>query len=110
MALEQKDRKLGGHVEVDVAYIGGHIRPENRNEDRRDRRLAMHQAGKRRGVMVMRERADLPHAAITEDQVVPFIRRSVATAPRSTPTNRPHGMRCTPSTTPSGSTTASPSR
>ncbi|HYD69431.1 IS1595 family transposase, partial [Azospirillum sp.] len=30
----------GAEVEVDGCYVGGHIRPENRKEDRKDRRLA----------------------------------------------------------------------
>jgi transposase-like protein len=30
---------LAGHVEIDGAFFGGHIRPENRKEDRKDRRL-----------------------------------------------------------------------
>jgi ISXO2-like transposase domain len=39
---------LFGEVEVDGAFFGGHIRPENRKEDRKDRRLSEHQTGKRR--------------------------------------------------------------
>ena len=30
---------LDGTVEIDGAYFGGHVRPENRKEDRKDRRL-----------------------------------------------------------------------
>lgn len=57
MASEQAiTDKLSGHVEVDGAYFGGHIRPENYKADRVDRRLAQHQTGKRRVVVVMRER------------------------------------------------------
>jgi transposase-like protein len=47
---------LDGHVEIDGAYFGGHIRPENRKEDRKDRRLKVHQTGKRRVVIALRER------------------------------------------------------
>lgn len=47
---------LAGHVEIDGAYFGGHIRPENRKEDRKDRRLKVHQTGKRRVVIALRER------------------------------------------------------
>jgi transposase-like protein len=47
---------LAGHVEIDGAYFGGHIRPENRKEDRKDRRLKVHQAGKRRVVIALCER------------------------------------------------------
>jgi hypothetical protein len=37
-------------------YIGGHVKPENRKEDRVDRRLPQSQNGKRQCVMAMRER------------------------------------------------------
>lgn len=60
MASEAKGIHLGGAgraVEVDGAYFGGHVRPENRKEDRLDRRLAENQTGKRQCVVVVRERA-----------------------------------------------------
>jgi transposase-like protein len=46
IAVETKGAILEGEVEVDGAYFGGHIRPENKKEDRKDRRLAEHQTGK----------------------------------------------------------------
>ena len=69
MALEvQTGEVLGGHVEVDGAYFGGHIRPENRKEDRVDRRLKQHQTGKRRVVVAFRERTGrtLPIVTMSE--------------------------------------------
>ncbi|TGP57240.1 IS1595 family transposase [bacterium M00.F.Ca.ET.230.01.1.1] len=58
IAAEQAQvEQLSGHVEIDGAYFGGHIRPANYKADRIDRRLARHQTGKRRVVVVMRERA-----------------------------------------------------
>jgi transposase-like protein len=59
---------LDGHVEIDGAYFGGHIRPENAKEDRKDRRLKENQTGKRRVVIVMREREGrtLPTVAMNE--------------------------------------------
>lgn len=57
MASETADHSLSGEVEIDGAYFGGHIRPENRKEDRIDRRLARHQTGKRRVVIALRQRA-----------------------------------------------------
>lgn len=58
MASEQRQvEQLTGHVEVDGAYFGGHIRPRNYKADRIDRRRARYQTGKRRVVVVMRERA-----------------------------------------------------
>ncbi len=56
MASETADETLQGDVEVDGAYFGGHVRPANWKENRVDRRLAQHQTGKRRVVVVMRER------------------------------------------------------
>ncbi len=58
---------LEGRVEIDGAYFGGHIRPENAKKDRRDRRLKRHQAGKRRVVIAMRER---------EGRTLPFVGES----------------------------------
>ncbi len=56
LAAEIKDATLSGDVEIDGAYFGGHVRPENMAEDRKDRRLAENQTGKRRVVVVARER------------------------------------------------------
>jgi hypothetical protein len=56
LASETKDTRLHGVVEVDGGYFGGHIRPANLAKDRVDRRLARHQTGKRRVVVVMRQR------------------------------------------------------
>jgi hypothetical protein len=70
---------LTGEVEIDGAYFGGYIRPENRKEDRKDRRLSEHQTGKRRCVVVLRERRGrtLPFVVRSEDQGVPLVRRAV---------------------------------
>ena len=47
---------LDGDVEVDGAYFGGYVKPANYKVDRIDRRRAENQTGKRRVVVVMRER------------------------------------------------------
>lgn len=80
MAAETADATLSGEVEVDGAYFGGHVRPENRKEDRKDRRLKENLSGKRRVVVVMRERGGrtLPFVFRSEDQSVPTIRAHVA--------------------------------
>src|ERR1700736_5451110 len=39
--------EMTGTVEADGAYFGGHSKPENKKEDRADRRLAEEQTGKR---------------------------------------------------------------
>jgi ISXO2 transposase-like protein len=56
-----------------------HIKPENRKEDRIDRRLAENQTGKRRVVVVMRERKGktLPFVFRSEDESVPTIIKRV---------------------------------
>jgi transposase-like protein len=79
MALEQRDRTLSGEVEIDGGYFGGHVRPENRKEDRRDRRLKVNQSGTRQCVVVVREREgrSLTYICKEEGQGVPFIRERV---------------------------------
>jgi transposase-like protein len=48
--------QLCGYVEIDGAYTNGHVRPENREEDRKDRRLAENQNPDKRCILAMRER------------------------------------------------------
>jgi transposase-like protein len=83
MAAELKGRVIGGEgkiAEVDGGYFGGYVKPANWKENRKDRRLVVHQSGKRRVVVVMRERngKTLPFVAATEDAAVPTIRARVA--------------------------------
>jgi transposase-like protein len=47
---------VAGEVEVDGAYFGGYVKPANHRENRVDRRRAENQTGKRRVVVIMRER------------------------------------------------------
>lgn len=81
MAREMADAKLGGIVEMDGAYFGGHIRPENRKEDRKDRRLAKNQTGKRQCVVIFRERGgrSLPFVVRQEGDAIPYVRDHVET-------------------------------
>lgn len=76
MSADQDAATARGHVEIDGCYVGGSIRQENRKADRKDRRLAQHQTGKRRVVVVMRERngRTLPFVVRSEDEAVPTIR------------------------------------
>lgn len=82
MASEVKGHELDDHVEIDGAYFGGHIRPENRAEDRKDRRLAEHQTGKRRVVVALRERGGrtLPFVVKHESEGVSIAARVAAKA------------------------------
>lgn len=72
--------ELSGEIEIDGAYFGGYSKPENRKADRKDRRLSENQTGKRRVVIVMRERGGrtLPFIARSEAAAVPAIRAKAA--------------------------------
>src|SRR3954463_10544677 len=59
MAEELKGRMIGGEgkvAEVDGGYFGGYVKPSNLKENRRDRRLLRNQTGKRKAVVIIRER------------------------------------------------------
>src|SRR3954454_11869072 len=79
MGADQAKYSPKGDVEVDGCYVGGHIKPANYRENRRDRRLAANQTGKRRVVVVMRERQgrSLPFVVRTEDEGVAVIAKRV---------------------------------
>ncbi len=81
MAREQIGRTLDGMVEIDGAYFGGYVKPENRKEDRKDRRLAENRTGKRQCVVIMRERngKSLPFIVRNEGDAVPYVRDHVGT-------------------------------
>ncbi len=70
---------LDGHVEVDGAYFGGHVRPENAKVDRKDRRLKENRSDKRRVVVAMRERTGrvLPFVARSEGEGVALVNENV---------------------------------
>lgn len=79
MAAEVKETRLGGEgtaSEVDGAYFGGHVRPENLKSDRKDRRLTENRTGKRKCVVVVRERngRSVTKAFPSEDAAIGFIR------------------------------------
>jgi hypothetical protein len=83
MAEEMKGRKLGGEgvvAEIDGGYFGGYVKPANHVENRRDRRLARNQTGKRRSVVIIRERngRSLPAVFRSEGQALSFIRSRIA--------------------------------
>lgn len=79
MARETAGSTLGGIVEVDGAYFGGYVKPENEKADRKDRRLLENRTGKRQVVVVARSRngRTLSFVTGTEAQGVPFIRSVV---------------------------------
>lgn len=83
MAAEVRQSQIGGkgkRAEIDGGYFGGYVKPANRKEDRVDRRLRQHQSGKRKVVVVIRERGGktLPGVFPTEAAALDFIRTKVA--------------------------------
>jgi transposase-like protein len=83
MASEMRGQRVGGEgrkAEIDGAYFGGYVKPANRVENRRDRRLRMNQSGKRKTVVVIRERdgKTLPAVFASEVAALNFIRTRIA--------------------------------
>jgi transposase-like protein len=83
MAEEMRGRVVGGEgkvAEVDGGYFGGYVKPANLKENRRDRRLLRNQTGKRKVVVIVRERGgnSVPAVFKTEAQATAFITRRVA--------------------------------
>jgi len=83
MGEEMKGRVVGGEgevVEVDGGYFGGYIKPANHKENRRDRRLARNQNGKRQCVVIVREREgrSVPAVFHSEGAALNFIKARVA--------------------------------
>src|SRR4051795_1696254 len=82
MGSEVRQAPVGGEgkkVEIDGGFFGGHVRSTNRKENRRDRRLRENQSGKRKAVVVIRERGGntLPGVFRSEVEALNFIRRQV---------------------------------
>ncbi|MBB1090028.1 IS1595 family transposase [Rhodopseudomonas palustris] len=84
MAEEMKGRVVGGvackTAEVDGGYFGGYVKPSNMKENRRDRRLLSNQNGKRKVVVIVRERNgnSVPAVFNSESQASHFIRSRIA--------------------------------
>jgi transposase-like protein len=78
MASEMKARVLGGEgkvAEIDGGYFGGYVKPANHLDNRVDRRLAANQNGKRKCVVIIRERDgnSLPAVFHSEAAATKFI-------------------------------------
>ncbi|THD45046.1 MAG: IS1595 family transposase [Bradyrhizobium sp.] len=83
VASEMKGRIVGGEgkiAEVDGGYFGGYVKPANYAENRRDRRLAINQNGKRKVVVVVRERdgRSITQTFPTEAASTAFVKARVA--------------------------------
>jgi transposase-like protein len=82
MAEELKGRTVGGEgkvAEVDGGYFGGYVKPANMRENRKDRRYAENQTGKRKAVVIVRERGgnSVPAVFATEGQAIRFIQARI---------------------------------
>ena len=56
LSFETQALVLDKTVEIDGAYVGGHVRPANARADRVDQRLRAHRAQARRSVVALRQR------------------------------------------------------
>ena len=80
ISLARAEGALSGDVEVDGAYFGGYVKPENKKADRIDRRLAENQTGKRQVIIVARERGGRTVTTVgkSEAEGVAFARANIA--------------------------------
>jgi transposase-like protein len=82
MSQDMKGRTLGGEgviAEVDGGYFGGYVKPANLRKDRKDRRYRENMSGKRKVVVIVRERSgeSLPGVFRSEAQAIGFIKARV---------------------------------
>src|ERR1700729_2586262 len=82
MAEEMKGRTIGGAgkiAEVDGGYFGGYVKPANLREQRLDRRRWENQSGKRKCVVIVRERNgnSVPAVFRTEGAALSWIKSRV---------------------------------
>jgi ISXO2-like transposase domain len=83
MAVELKGRVIGGpgkEAEIDGGYFGGYVKPANMKAHRQDRRFGENQSGKRKAVVVIRERNgnSLPAVFRSEGAALSFIKARIA--------------------------------
>ena len=83
MAEEMKGRVVGGEgreAEIDAGWFGGYVKPANRKEDRRDRRFTQNQSGKRKAVIIVRERGgnSVPAVFKSESAALAFVKSRIA--------------------------------
>ena len=97
LAAEADGETVKGDVEVDGAYFGGYVKPANRKIDRIDRRLAENQSGKRRSVVIMRERNGVTLPFVSSQRTPPCRPSKAALLPaaRSSRTKQARGTRFT---------------
>lgn len=79
MTAETREVRLDGEIEVDGAAFGGHVRPANLRVQRIDRRRLANRSGKRRVVVVLRQRGGrtLTRTFLREAQGVDFAQERI---------------------------------
>jgi ISXO2-like transposase domain len=92
LARETQGLVLEGTVEIDGAYVGGHIRPANARTDRVDRRLKAHRLNARRSVVALRQRGarTLTDVFQSEAEAVQFAKSRVAEGATVVADETPH--------------------
>jgi transposase-like protein len=92
LARETQGLVLEGTVEVDGAYVGGHVRPANARTDRVDRRLKANRLAGRRSVVALRQREGrtLTDVFLTEGEAVHFAKSRVAGGAKVIADETPH--------------------
>lgn len=83
MAEELKGRTIGGEgkeAEIDGGHFGGYVKPANLREHRKDRRFWENQSGKRKAVVIVRERNgnSIPAVFKTEGAALSWIKSKIA--------------------------------
>ncbi len=101
MSEELKGRVVGGEgqtVEIDGGYFGGYVKPANLRKDRVDRRLSENKSGKRKVVVVVRERGGETLPAFSAQKRKQSVSSRHASARRRScrPMKLRAGTRCTP--------------
>ncbi len=100
MAEEMKGRVVGGvgkEAEVDAGWFGGYVKPANIKADRRDRRLARNQNGKRQASSSFASAAATASRRYSarKARLCLSSRPASRRAPSFTPMLRPRGTICT---------------
>ena len=92
LAAETRNTRQSVDVEVDGAAFGGHVRPANKRKDRIDRRLLRNRSGKRRVVVVVRQRGGRPMARsfLREAPGVEFARERIVPGSAISAVEGPH--------------------
>ena len=95
IAAKDKGVQVSGEVEIDGMYAGGYVKPANHKENRVDRRRAYNQNGKRKVVIVARERNGKTITFVSKTEGEVFRRCKIALQPvaRSMPTKPRIGTR-----------------